>query len=471
MRRILRWFLALVPFAVFLAPAVAAPADSQSTPTNLIAIVTDDQGRWAMGAYDNDEIHTPNMDRIAREGALFTNAFVATPVCSPSRATYFTGLWATQVHITDWLSPEETDEGAGLKAQTWAHALQQHGYRTALFGKWHLGTAPEFHPTKKGFDHFVGFLEGGTKPMNPVLEIDSETSVRKGSLPDILVDHAIRYITANRDEPFAVCLHFRAPHRPYAPVPTEDSAPYDSLNPTVPEAHGVDVNQVKDLTRAYYASVSSVDRNIGRLLAALDDLKLTERTLVTFTSDHGYNEGRHGIDTKGNGHWIAGGVRGPKRPNMWETSIRVPLAVRWPGVVEPGTRIDHTVTTLDMYRTVLGALNVPVPENCPAQGVDFSPVLRGRSLPEPEAVFGQYDLHNGGLAYLRMIRTPQYKFIRHYKARMMDELYDLKADPSEERNLLNRRGTGKWQVVADGLNERLVEWQRSIDDPVLGSGY
>lgn len=450
-----------------LLPVTSVAGDSRP---NLIAIVTDDQGRWAMGAYGNDEIRTPNMDRIAREGAIFTNAFVATPVCSPSRVTYLTGLWPTEVGITDYIAPIESDAGLGLDASTWPEVLERNGYRTALVGKWHLGTKPKFHPTQLGFYHFMGFLGGGNRPMDPTLEVEGKTRRLNGPLPDILVNDAIAFIRANREGPFALCLHFRAPHLPYGPVPEVDSKPYENLDPRVPQFEAADIGQLKRSTRAYYASISSVDRNLGQLLGVLDELGLTDNTLVFFTSDHGYNEGRHGIDTKGNGRWIAGGVRGPKRPNMWDTSIRVPLAVRWPAVIRPGTQTDYTVSNIDMLRTVLGALQIPVPERSRAHGVDYSPLFHGQTMPARQAIFGQYDLHNSGLAYMRMVRTARYKYVRHFKTNYMDELYDLEADPDESRNLLRRRSSPPRDVLGR-LQADLAEWQRSINDPLLESTY
>lgn len=462
-------FVSIVGLAQLGLLGTSAASGKEKRP-NLIAIVTDDQGRWACGAYGNQEIHTPNLDRIGREGAIFANAFVVTPVCSPSRATYFSGLYPTEHGISDYLAPVEEEEGQGLHAPTWPMVLRQHGYKTALIGKWHLGSKPEFHPTRKGFDHFVGFLGGGSTPMNATLEIAGNPTRTAGPLPDRLTDAAVDFIRAHKDRPFALCLHFRAPHLPYGPVPEVDSAHYTSLDPEVPKSPGLDVAKVKESTRAYYASISSVDRNVGRLLDELDRLGLADDTLISFTSDHGYNEGRHGVDTKGNAQWIAGGVRGPKRPNMWETSLRVPLLVRWPKVVRSGTTIDDDVTNLDMYRTVLGALDIPVPGDVVVHGIDFSPLLRGEPIAERRVLFGQYDLHNGGLAYMRMIRTRDYKLVRHFRARFLDEFYDLVRDPGEERNLLIGPRSRDWPAPARALNEQLSAWQRSIQDPILEPG-
>lgn len=447
------------------------PKDKVATRPNLIAIVTDDQGRWAMGTYGNREIHTPNMDRIGKEGIVFTNAFAITPVCSPSRAVYLTGRYPTELGITDWIAPREARNGLGLKATTWPQVLRQNGYRTGLIGKWHLGMQPVYHPNRLGFSHFMGFLGGGNRPMNPTLEVHGERKKLHGSLPDLLVDEAIEFVERNAKRPFALSLHFRAPHLPYGPVPQQDSAPYKNLDPQVPVPRGAVAKQIKKWNRDYYASITSVDRNIGRLLETLDKLKLSKNTIVLFTSDHGYNNGRHNINTKGNGHWIAGGVTGPKRPNMWDTSIRVPLVVRWPEVVKPGTRTDAMVSNLDMFRTVMGALAIPWKDSPAVHGKDFSPLFHGKTIPQTKAIFGQYDLHNSGLAYLRMIRTQKFKFVKHYKANFMDEFYDLANDPDEKRNLMRGRQAGRFRKKTAELEKSLIEWQRSIDDPILKSNY
>lgn len=204
--------------------ALLVPVARAQMPTghwNIISIVTDDQAHWSIGAYGNREARTPNIDRLAREGALFTNAFTVTPVCSPSRASYLTGLYGTQLGIVDWISPLEARGGLGLPAgaTTWPAVLQRNGYVTALVGKWHLGELPQFHPTRRGFHHFFGFLDGPSQPMNPVLEVNGKSQQFTGSLPDILTDDAMKFIEENRQRPFALLLHYRAPHLPYGPVP------------------------------------------------------------------------------------------------------------------------------------------------------------------------------------------------------------------------------------------------------------
>ncbi|MFN7930662.1 MAG: sulfatase-like hydrolase/transferase [Blastocatellia bacterium] len=451
-------------FCLLLFLTIATAAQPKN---NLVSIVTDDQGIWTVGAYGNREVVTPNMDRLAHEGAKFNNAFVTTPVCSPSRVAFLSGWYGTQAGITDYISPEENQAGLGmsLKAMTWPQVLQKNGYKTALFGKYHLGTKPEYDPTKRGFDYFMGAHEGSYAPMNPRLEVDGKYVDLQGPASDIVMDAALRWIEANQGKPFATLIHFREPHTPYGPMPEEDTKIYANLDPTIPQFRGLDVAQVKRLHREYYAAVHAVDRNLGKLFALLDRLRLAQNTIVMFQSDHGYNIGHHGIETKGNGRWIVGGVNGPTRPNMWDTSLRIPLLIRWPGVVPPGTEINETVLNLDMFPSVLSMLQIKEPVGYHHNGKDFTPLLRGQREPERHAeIFGQYDLHNVGLAYMRMLRTKDWKLVRHYYANDLDELYNLQNDPGETKNLYKDE---KVRATRDRLQQRLDARMQAIQDPLL----
>jgi uncharacterized sulfatase len=450
------------------ARAAAAAADAPAAKKwNLIAIVTDDQSRWSIGAYGNKDARTPNMDRLAAEGALFVNAFVNTPVCSPSRASFLTGLNGTELGITDWINMNESAAGVGLPpgTATWPAVLQANGYATALIGKWHLGNLPEHHPTKNGYGYFWGFLNGGTEPMNPHVEVSGKRTQLKGPVPDLLTTEAMRWLEENRDRPFALSMHFREPHLPYGPVPEEDAAVYRDADVSIPDWKLLDPKFTKDLTRRYYSSIHAVDRNLGRLLTKLDELKLADHTIVLYTSDHGYNVGHHVLHGKGNAVWIGGGVQGPKRPNMFDSSVRIPLLVRWPGVVKGGTRIEQTVMNLDTFSTVLGMLGVAPPAGIKQHGRDFSPLLRGEPVTDWRTeVFGQYDLHNAGVAFMRMVRTDEWKLVMHHMSNGGNELYNLKDDPEERRN---RYYDKRVFDVREQLRRRLTAWQKSINDPVL----
>ena len=458
--------------ALLLAALVSSARAAEPRRPNLLFFMTDDQARWSLGVYGNTDSRTPNMDRIGKEGAVFTNAFVATPVCSPSRATFFTGRYGTQLGITDWINGAEAKAGVGLPedAVTWPAVLQQAGYRTALVGKWHLGEKPHCRPRSQGFDEFFGIVGGGSAPMNPELTVNGELKRFEGPTPDVMADAAMRFLderAKSADQPFALCLFFREPHQPYAPVTPADSAPFEKLDPKTPNVPPfVDPEVNKERYRKYYGSIHAADRNVGRVLAKLDELKLAEDTIVLFTSDHGYNIGQHGVYTKGNASWVGGTRQGPKRPNMFEESIRIPLLVRWPKVVKPGTTVEQMVSNVDTFTSVLRMLNVPAPADAPkGDGLDFSPLLRGEPVEKwRDAIYGQYDLHNSGLAFMRMVRTPKWKLVRHHFSNGLDELYDLANDPGEKDNLYNKPA-GK--AARAELQAKLTAWQQSIDDPIL----
>lgn len=444
-----------------LVPATAAPR------MNIISIVTDDQSEWSVGAYGNKESRTPNMNRLAREGARFANAFACTPVCSPSRAAFLTGRYGTQLGVTDWITPKQGQDGLGLPSNvvTWPRLLQQNGWRTGLIGKWHLGSQATNHPTQLGFDTFFGALGGSFRPKDPELERDGQLTKVEGFGADILTDAALSFIETNRAAPFALLIHYREPHLPYGPVPDADAAPFATLDPTVPIAAGTNAAQVKEWTRAYYAAIHSVDRNLGRVLVLLDRLNLATNTIVMFTSDHGYMIGHHGLHSKGNAYRIdkVAGLGRQTRPNMFEESLRIPWIVRWPGVTKPGQRIPQRVSNIDTHATVLGMVGLKQPADAPQEGIDLSPLLRGKVFTPRNAIFAQYDLQNDAKDSMRMIRTRDWKLVRH-TAEGADELFNLRDDPGELRNLYT---VPEFAKAKARLQKRLTEWQRSIDDPLL----
>lgn len=448
---------------------LVAPVHAAEAPRlNIVSIVTDDQSEWSIGAYGNRESRTPNMDRLARDGVRFVNAFTCTPVCSPSRASFLTGRYGTQLGVTDWITPKQGKDGVGLPAKTvtWPKILQQQGWRTGLIGKWHLGDVAHNHPTQLGFDTFFGAVGGSFKPKDPELELDGKLTPMEGFGADILTDAALRFIETNRAGPFALLIHYREPHMPYGPVPNVDAAPFTNLDPTVPPASGTNSAQVKQWTRAYYAAIHSVDRNLGRILALLDELKLSTNTIVMFTSDHGYMIGHHGLHSKGNAYRIdkVAGAGRQTRPNMFEESIRIPWILRWPGVTKPGQKISQRVSNLDTYATVLGMLGLKAISENKQEGIDLSPLLRGKSFTPHDAIYAQYDLRNEAVDSMRMVRTRDWKLVRHYFADGADELFNLRADPGELKNLFGTPAHAKAQAR---LQKQLIEWQRSIDDPVL----
>ena len=306
---------------------------------NVVFILTDDQAPWALGLSGHPHADTPHLDKLFKQGMWLKKSYVVTPVCSPSRTSLMTSRYGSELGVTDWIHPRnEPDLGLNPKTVTWTEAMQSAGYRTGLVGKWHLGVPDKFHPTKTGFDYFMGFRTGGNKVIRPTLEVNGKDQQVDGYTYDILTDDALRFIDRNKDRAFLLCLHYRAPHTAWLPQPDSDRKPFENLDPKIPNPDfpNLDVERIKRMTRDYLGSVKGIDRNVGRVLKHLDQLHLAENTIVVFTSDHGYSMGHNGIWHKGNGHWAlkpAPPITNPniprnQRPNMYDNSIFVPTAVR-----------------------------------------------------------------------------------------------------------------------------------------------
>ena len=444
----------------------ALPLWSADRP-NILFIYTDDQGAWTLGHAGNRQAHTPVIDRLCREGAFFRNAFVTTPVCSPSRAGLMTSRYGTEVGITDYIGSRETELGLDSQWITWPEVLAAAGYTGGLFGKWHLGERPSCHPTKFGFAEFYGMLAGGASPRDAVLEVRGQPTKVPGLLTDRLTDAALDFIRRHQATPFFACVHYRAPHAPYLPVSEEDWKPFAKLDPQLPEPDypDLDVPYVKRVMREYLASIAGIDRNIGRLLAQLDELQLTDKTAVIFTSDHGYNVGHHGLRYKGNGYWMLESNRAT-RSNMFDTSLRVPLSVRWPAAVPAGTVIDQTVTNLDWYPTLVAIAGANLPQDKTIRGRNFLPLLEGQQIPWENDLFGQYSQHHDAHTHMRMFRTPEWKLVRDFHKPGQDELYHLADDPGETRNLIGSDDPGVREVISQ-LSAKLRVKMHELDDPAL----
>lgn len=454
------------------------PASAQARP-NILFIYTDDQADWALGG-GHPDAWTPNMDRLASESVRLTNSFVTTPVCSPSRLGLLTSRYGTELGITDWISPrpghhraDETHLGLPDTIPTWVARLQDAGYHTGLVGKWHLGIQDHHHPTRYGYDYFYGFREGGAKPENPILEVDGEDRETEGLTVDVLTDAALKWLERQEGatSPFMLSLHYRAPHGPYRPVGNEEWAHFKDVVPETPEpTHpDLDVETMRTKLRDYLACVASIDRNLGRILSFLDEAGLRENTIVVFTSDHGYNIGHHGIIHKGNATWLTNAARNMtreerRRPNMFDTSLRVPTLISWPGVTRGGTTLESVFTNMDWYPTLLAMVGLYPQPGATIRGRDFSPRLRGAGANWRDEFYGEYSMHHYADADLRMIRTPEWKLVRDFREPERNALYRLSKDPLEEKNLY---GKWRWRKVQADLEAQLLEKMRKIHDPVM----
>jgi len=453
-------------------------ADSVSHRPNIIFIITDDQAYWALGAAGNPDAYTPNMDRLSGQGARLTNCFVTTPVCSPARAGFLSSRYSTEAGITDFIG--ERDVGLASAFEAWPRSLAQTGYDTALIGKWHLGERDHFHPKLFGYKEFTGFRWGGRTSKDPKLEVSGKVQKVKGHTVDILTDYALDFIRRKKDRPFMLSLHYWAPHastidylkprlgrHTWKPLPEQDWQRFKELEPKLPEPDYPNLNipAAKRVMREYLASVSGVDRNLGRVLKVLDDLNLTTNTILIFTSDNGYNMGHHGISGKGNASWVVTDKRG-ERPNLFDSSLRIPALIRWPGVIKPQTIIDQTITNLDWFPTILAMASLKPPKCTTIHGRNFLPLLKGKKIKWDNELFAQYTMRGAGV--MRAYRTKRWKLIRDFEQKIKDQLYDLTNDPDENNNLIDSGGA-EIKSVRKLLNKELLAKMQSINDPVLST--
>lgn len=431
---------------------------------NILLVNTDDQPSWWVGAYGNPDVHTPIIDRLAREGMLFKTA-VTVPVCSPSRAMLLTGRYNNQVGIDDFINDDEV-VGLPNGSPTFARILKDSGYVTGIVGKWHLGKETEFWPTLRGFDYWAGFTNTWRSRDPELILKRGNNEEEKKKIPgftlDILTDHAMEFLRENRDKPFLLYVAYGAPHMGKMPQPAEDMAVYQGKKFQLPdyrkfpEARAYPEESLQERYVANYTPVTSVDRNLGRLLDELRKLELENNTVVIFTSDNGYCLGRHGLMSKGNARFLGTTIA---RPNMFDDSIVVPFIVRWPGVVRPGSVCEEIVSHLDMFPTLMDVAGLDPATVSPLEGFSILPLLREKSRIWRDAVFLLYDMKFHAVAHMRMIRTRGWKLIHHYENERLHELYDLQNDPGELTNLYGQPAMRDTQHY---LSRRLKDWEGRV---------
>ncbi|MHC5542910.1 sulfatase-like hydrolase/transferase, partial [Singulisphaera rosea] len=312
-----RLWLVFLAIASFQATALAADARP-----NIVLIVSDDQGWGDLSVHGNTNLSTPNIDSLARDGALFDRFFVC-PVCSPTRAEFLTGRYHPRGGV--W-STSTGGERLDLDEKTIGDTFKRSGYTVGAFGKWHSGTQYPYHPNARGFDEFYGFCSGHWGDyFNPPLEHNGRLVRGDGFITDDLTNHALSFIESNRDRPFFCYLPLNTPHSPMQ-VPDRFFAKFKDAKLGL-SARGDQPEDV-DFTRAALAMCENIDWNVGRLLKRLDELKLAEDTIVLYFCDNGPNGWR----------WN-GGMKG-RKGSTDEGGVRSPLLLRWPGHVKPGTKVS-----------------------------------------------------------------------------------------------------------------------------------
>jgi len=435
-----------------------ATASFAARPPNIILILTDDLGWKDLGCQGSDFYQTPHLDRMAREGMRFTQAYAAGPVCSPTRASLMTGQHPARLRLTDWL-PGRADRkdqkmkrpviATNLPAGTFtlAKALKSAGYVTAHIGKWHLGGKGSL-PQDHGFDVNVAGDHTGT-PLSYFAPYRRGNAMMAGLedappgeyLTDRLTSEAGKFIEASREKPFFIYLAHYAPHIPLLAKSNLVAKYQSALKPGATH------------TNAFYAAmIESIDEGVGRILRKLDDLKLANDTLVVFTSDNGGLSTKEGPNTPATSNAPLRAGKG----HLYEGGLRVPLIVRWPGQVQ--TVVQHApVCSVDLFPTLLAAAGVRIPLDVPIDGVSFLPFFERRGPPDRGYYFWHYPHYsNQGGRPGGAIRQGEWKLIEFYENGYL-ELYDLKADPGETNNL-----AGALSQRANDLAKKLAEWRRNI---------
>jgi choline-sulfatase len=461
-------------FIVLIWLSIASPVFSANN-YNLIIMVPDDHARRAMGAYGDSQVLTPNLDQLASHGVRFDNAYAAAPVCSPSRAAMLSGQYPSQVGISDFLMLNEnySNQGMDENALIWPQVLQDNGYETGLIGKWHLGELPKYQPQNRGFNYFVSYNQDLT-PFNPLLNVNGTLQKVSGHTSNIFADYAIQFLRKNQNKKFALTIAFREPQVPWNQVPEEDLKAVEHIDPIVPEREGIDQEWLKKITRNNSASIHALDRSIGRILSELDDLGLSENTMVIYIGDHGMLIGHHGYYGRGAVGVISGdevvGYEGIA--NLYDEAIKIPFIIRSPALIEPGQVINTPVSNIDIFPSIMSALEIKLPEPLPLMGIDLMALLNEKEELLPRPIYAQYSMRNFGRSDLRMIKIDNWKLVKRFnlkaKAELTDELYNLEIDPGEQTNLINEVSN---KSIYEKLNKLMYSWMKDINDPVLSSAF
>ncbi|OYV06762.1 MAG: sulfatase [Verrucomicrobiales bacterium VVV1] len=457
----MRLFLSLLPllcWCLSLAPGFSAP----DRKPNIVFILIDDMGATDGGCFGSKFYDTPELNSLASQSMRFTSAYASCAVCSPTRAAIQTGKAPARLHLTDWISGEGAPKTSKFKLPDWqknlplaettlAEVLKKAGYATGHIGKWHLG-GEEFFPQKQGFDlniagghtgHPASFFwpYGPEKNSHRVPGL-SEAGGKDGEyLTDRLTDEALHFIDSNKEKPFYLNLAHYAVH---TPIEAKQAMIDEAAKRPASNGQG---------NATYAAMLKSVDESVGRILRKLDELKLGKDTIIIFTSDNGgvVHAGTPVVTSnfplrKGKGHAYEGG-------------LRVPLLIKVPGVAKPGSTCDVPVISTDFFPTLVELIGLNGKDAATAlDGVSICPLLRGETkLPRTDLFWHYPHYWNGGKVNpYSVVRSGDWKLIRFYETGK-EELYDLKADPSEQHDLSESNPENR-----AGLAKRLDAWLAGV---------
>ena len=448
---------------------------------NFLFILSDDQGAWAMRCAGNTDIFTPNLDRLATEGVRFENFYCASPVCSPARASILTGEMPSCHGVHDWLCRGNVNADAHPYMQEHPHfqshdigieyleghpsyiaELAKNGYRCALSGKWHLGNQEN---AKEGFTKWFTISGGGCGYYAADIFENGQFTYCHDYITDVITDHALEYldILEKEDAPFCLQVHYTAPHSPWTPenhpqkyldlyrdcaftaTPDEPMHKYQQTSAPL----GDTPERRRENLTGYYAAISAMDANIGRILDKLERDGLADNTVVIFTADNGMNMGHHGVWGKGNGTYP---------PNMYDTSIKVPLLIRVPFLSKTGITAQKSATHCDLFPTILDMASAQYQLTDRQPGTSLYPYLKaGCPDTEENRIIEIHDEYG----FVRMLRNNRYKLVRRYRWNDA-ELYDMLEDPAET---VNRISDPALQDVVAEMTAQLEEWFKKYSDP------
>jgi arylsulfatase A len=433
-----------------------AQAQPAARPPNIIFFLIDDWGWTDLAAYGSAFYETPNIDRLAAQGMKFTQAYSACTVCSPTRAAVMTGKYPARLHLTDWIAGHRRPYAKlripdwqmhlPLAERTMAEALRERGFATGHFGKWHLGN-DEFFPEHQGFEvNFGGCHMGAPRSYFPPYGVPNIRDERAGEfLTDRITRELVAFIEANRERPFYAYVPHYAVHTPLAGKPEVIAKYQKKIAAGVAQRNAV-----------YAALIESVDDSVGAVMKTLAELKLDQSTVIFLTGDNGGLSGTLGAD----------GWRRPLstdnaplrlgKGSAYEGGTRVPLIVRWPGVIQPGSVNAVTpVISVDYFPTVLEIVGAPAAAKI--DGESLVPLLRGGTKLRRDAIYWHYPhYHPGSATPYSAIRLGNWKLIHFFEDDRV-ELYDLGADLGEKNDLAPRRS----QQAAE-LRARLTAWRTEV---------
>lgn len=409
-------------------PTETDGASATASRPNVIVILTDDQGWGDLGMHGNPYLETPHIDRLAQDGLQHTNFYV-NPLCAPTRASLLTGRYNLRTG-TRWVS--NGLENMRPEAFTLAEMFKSADYATGCFGKWHNGAHYPFHPNQQGFDEFVGFCAGHwNNYFNTTLERNGEPYPTQGYITDVLTDEALQFIEAHQAEPFFCYLPYNVPHSPFQVADAYFDKYYSQLDTMQDERE-------RSKLASVYGMCENVDDNVGRIVALLDSLSLSENTIVIYLSDNGPNGTRYN-----------GGMRGTKS-DVHEGGVRVPALVRWPGHIPAGAVRDAVAAHIDLLPTLATLCNIALPDSLRIDGINLADWWVGQQAQLPERMLFVQQSDQELTPHRGAVRTDAYRYVVYPD---YTGLYHLPTDPGEEHNLVAAQPT-----LADSLRTAYAQW-------------